>query len=181
MPFGAHETMEVHEVLNEQICMIDHLAMYADMCSDPALQEMLNRQRAHALHHYHELARYTHDYRAVLPTEVQFSQVASPREIQYGLRNPAPAAPAPNGLGQFYDAQIARAVLLCHKNSAKNQMAASLECADPYVRQLLLNGSNTCNYQAYEVFQYMNARGMYQVPTMSDHTAKSMLHTYQMR
>lgn len=179
MPFGAHEAMEVQDVLNEQICMIDHLALYREMCSDPVLRGMIDHQRAHALRHYNELAEYTHDYRAVLPTEVQFSQVTSPNEIRYGLRNPAPVAPVE--VGQLYDAQIARALLLCHKNSAKNLMAASLECADPYVRQLLLNGANSCNYQAYQVFDYLNARGMYQVPTLNDHTAKTMLHSYQAR
>lgn len=179
MPFGAHESMEVHEVLNEQICLIDHLAMYAEMCSDPALLELLHRHRTHALTHYNQLASYTHDYRAVVPIEVQFSQVTTPRNIQYGLHNPAPVGPT--GLDQFYDAQIARSLLLSHKNSAKNQMNASLECADPYIRQMLLNGANACNYHAYEVFEYLNARGMYQVPTMSGHTAKTFLHTYQTR
>ncbi|ASS76005.1 spore coat protein [Tumebacillus algifaecis] len=179
MPFGAHESMQVHEVLNEQVCLIDHLAMCAKMCSDPALLDLMHRHHSHAMHHYNQLVSYTHDYRAVVPTEVQFSQVTSPRHVQYGLRNPAPVTPM--GQGQFSDLQIARSLLLAHKNSAKNQMCASLECADPYVRQLLLNGANSCNYQAYEVFEYLNARGQYQVPTMNEHTAKTYLHAFQTR
>lgn len=181
MPFGAHEAMEVHEVLNEKICLIDHLQMYAEQATDPTLIDLISRHRNHAIRAYNELVSYTHDMTAVTPIEVQFSQVASPGDVQYGLRNPAPQSPMDVQLGQFYDAQIARAVLLGHKNSAKNHMAASLECADPYVRQMLLNGATACNYQAYEVFEYMNARGLYQVPTMSDHTAKTFLHSYQSR
>jgi hypothetical protein len=179
MPFGAHEAMEAQEVLNEKLCLIDHFQMYAVQASDPTLRDLIQRHRQSFIRGYNELASYTHDMNAVTPTEVQFSQVASPTDIQYGLNNPAPISPTEMRIGQFYDAQIARSVLLCHKNSAKNHMAASLECADPYVRQMLLNAANTCNYQAYEVFHYMNARGMYQVPTMNDHTAKTMLHSYQ--
>jgi spore coat protein CotF len=181
VPFGAHEALEVHEILNEKICTIDHFALYSQQASDPAMREMIDRHRAQAIRSYNELVSYTHDTRAVVPNEVQFSQVTSPNNIQYGLNNPPSTAPLQMGVGQFYDEQIARSVLLSHKNSAKNHMKASLECADPYVRQMLLNGSNTCNYAAYEVFDYMNARGLYQVPTMRDHTAKTFLHAYQAR
>ncbi|MGZ4030714.1 MAG: spore coat protein [Tumebacillaceae bacterium] len=180
VPFGAHEAMEAHEILCEKVCMIEHFGMYARQCSDPTLRSMIERHRSHAIRSYNELVSYTHDTRAVTPMEVQFSQVMSTNNIQYGLHNPAPVAPN-FGQEQLYDDQIARAVLGCHKNSAKNQMAASLECADPYVRQMLLNDANTCNYHAYETFEYMNSRGLYQVPTMRDHTAKTMLHAYQPR
>ena len=35
MPFGAHETMEVHEILNEKINMINHFSWYMQNCRDP--------------------------------------------------------------------------------------------------------------------------------------------------
>ncbi|MBL0388044.1 spore coat protein [Tumebacillus sp. ITR2] len=179
MPFGAHEALEVHEVLTAKVCMIDHFLQYEMQASDPTLKDLIRRHRNSALRNYNELVSYTHDYTGVVPNEVQFSQVASPDTIQYGLRNPAPVTPIGAPTTQLYDEQICRAVLHSHKNSAKNNMAASLECADPYLRQMLMNTANTANYNAYEVFEYMNARGLYQVPTMRDHTAKTMLHSYQ--
>jgi spore coat protein CotF len=179
MPFGAHEALEVHEILNEKVCMIDHLLQYEQQAGDPTLKDLIRRHRQSALRNYNEVVSYTHDYRGIVPSEVQFSQVASPDSIQYGLRNPAPVMPIATLTAQVYDEQICRAILLAHKNSAKNNMAASLECADPYLRQMLMNSANTANYNAYEVFEYMNARGLYQVPTMRDHTAKTMLHTFQ--
>ncbi|KEO83217.1 spore coat protein [Tumebacillus flagellatus] len=179
MPFGAHEALEVHEVLNEKVCMIDHFAQYEQQAGDPALKDMIRRHRQAALRHYNDLVSYSHDYAGVVPNEVQFSQVASPNSIHYGLRNPNPVAPVAAPTAQLYDEQICRAVLLSHKNSAKNNVAASLECADPYIRQMLMNAANSANYHAYEVFEYMNRLGMYQVPTMQGHTAKTMLHSYQ--
>jgi spore coat protein CotF len=44
---------------------------------------------------------------------------------------------------------------------------------------MLVNGAVTCSNQAYEVFLFMNERGIYQVPRMNDQTAKTFLHTYQ--
>jgi spore coat protein CotF len=177
MPFGAMETMVSHEILSEKICMLDHFALYASQCQDPQLKQMLNRHMQTALQSYNQLVSYTHDYQN---TPVQFRDQfnVSPQTVQYGLQNPSPESPQMQG-STFTDKQIAASVLSSHKNSAKNHMAAATECADPNVRQLFINGSVTCCNQAYEVFLYMNQRGMYQVPTLKDHTAKTMLHHYQ--
>jgi spore coat protein CotF len=71
------------------------------------------------------------------------------------------------------------AMLQCHKCSAANAMRASLEMADPNLRQMAMSSAIACNNMAYEVFLLMNRMGQYQVPTMHDHTAKTFLHTYQ--
>jgi spore coat protein CotF len=44
---------------------------------------------------------------------------------------------------------------------------------------MLVNGAVACSNQAYEVFLFMNERGIYQVPRMNDQTAKTFLHSYQ--
>ncbi|GAX91218.1 spore coat protein [Effusibacillus lacus] len=177
MPFGAHETMEVHEILSEKKCMIEHFSMYERQCQDPTLREMLHRHIQTATQSYNQLVSYTHDYHTA-QTKMMPMHTAHTYDIKYGLHNPAPSAPQTD-MTKMNDQSIASAMLLAHKNSAKNHMAAALECADPNVRQMLVNGSVMCTHEAYETFNYMNHRGMYQVPTMSDHTAKTMLHHYQ--
>ena len=42
MKMGTHEAMEMHEVLSESICMIDHYAMYLSQCRDPELRRILS-------------------------------------------------------------------------------------------------------------------------------------------
>lgn len=42
----------------------------------------------------------------------------------------------------------------------------------------MVNGALRCTSQAYEVFQYMNQKGWYQVATMEDDTAKRLLHRF---
>jgi len=178
MPFGAHETLEVHEILNEKINLINHFSMYAKEAQDRHLRQMLDRHLQSAIQSYDILVSYTHDYNAANNMKRPYSMPnVQPQSIQYGLHNPSQQAPQTQG--KMNDQQILMAVLSCHKNSARNHMHASLECADPNIRQMLINGALNCANQAYEVFVYMNQQGYYQVPTMSDHTAKTFLHAYQ--
>lgn len=186
MPFGAHETMEVHEILNEKINMINHLALYAEQAQNGQVRALVEHHMLAAVQSYDQMAAYTHDYKAAAggpaggynPSgQTMRMGNISYQDIQYGLRQPAQVAPQTQG--RFNDQQILCAVLSCHKNSAKNQMQASLECADPNVRQMMINGAIACANMAYETFLVMNQQGQYQVPTMTDHTAKTFLHTYQ--
>lgn len=177
MPYGAHEAMEAHEILGDTINMIDHFAMYAAQCEDPQLVQILNRHIGQAIQHYNNLVEYTHDYTQV-PAAIHNRQRVQPGQINYGLSNPQQKTPQLK-MSTMSNQQIAHAVLSAHKNSAKNHMSAALECADPNVRQLMVNGAVACEQAAYEVFRYMNEKGWYQVPTLDNHTAKTMLHSYQ--
>lgn len=177
MPFGAHETMETHEILSEKKCMIEHFSMYEQQCEDPTLREMLHRHIQTAIQGYNQLVSYTHDYQTA-PAHMIPMHTAHTYDVKYGLNNSSPTAPQ-TGMARMHDQSIAHAVLIAHKNSAKNHMIAALECADPNVRQMMVNGSVMCAQDAYEVFNYMNHRAWYQVPTIHDHTAKTMLHHYQ--
>lgn len=178
MPFGAHETMEVHEILNEKVNALNHMAFYAKEARDSRLKQMIQDHMRSTQELYNRLVGYTHDYTEEHPAPVQSGMPeARPSQIVYGLKDPSPAVP--QGSGRLQDGQILSALLLCHKNGAKNAMASSLECADPNVRTLLGNMAVSCANQAYEVFLMMNEQGSYQVPTMNDHTAKTFLHSYQ--
>ncbi|MBD0381158.1 spore coat protein [Paenibacillus sedimenti] len=182
MPFGAHETVEVHEILNEKMNVITHFSLYAEHAQSPQVRDLIQQQIQIMVQQYDQLVAYTHDYSAA-NRSTGFSSGTyamggiSPEQINYGLRQPSPAAPQIQG--RLSDGQILNAVLCCHKNSAKNSMHASLECADPNVRQMLLNGAIVANQHAYDTFLLMNQLGQYQVPTMQDHTAKTFLHAFQ--
>jgi spore coat protein CotF len=177
MPYGAHETMEVHEVLNEKINLINHFSFYAQQTQNQQLRQMIQHHLQTATQAYDQLVGYTHNYNAATQQQVYGMPDVQPNQIQYGLNNPSPQIPQMQG--SLNDQQIMMAMLTCHKNSAKNHMAGALECADPNVRQMLVSGAIACANQAYEVFLLMNEQGAYQVPTMQDHTAKTYLHSYQ--
>jgi spore coat protein CotF len=44
---------------------------------------------------------------------------------------------------------------------------------------MLIQGAVNCADQAYDVWQYMNSRGYYQVPTMQQNTTDTLINTYQ--
>jgi spore coat protein CotF len=66
-----------------------------------------------------------------------------------------------------------------HKCGAVCKMNAALECADPQLRRIIMQGANSCAEQAYELFTFMNQRGMYQVPTMQQQTQDNFMNIYQ--
>lgn len=178
MPFGAHETVETHEILNEKMNMIRHFAMYRAMCSSEELRRMIDRQLTELTRSYDRLANYTRDYAARFGVPQQYAQPqGTPQQVLYGLRQPASVSPQLDG--SMDDRGIALAVLCAHKNAAKNQMAACLEAADPNLRRMLSDDAVMCANMAYETFLFMNRQGDYQVPTLLDQTAKTFLHAYR--
>ncbi|MEH7416777.1 spore coat protein [Neobacillus drentensis] len=178
MPFGAHEAMEVHEILTEKINMINHFNLYAQQAKNSQLKEMIHRHLQEEIKSYDAIVSYTHDYQNFAPMSPN-TNIGSvkPNQIKYGLDNPSMLAP--ESTTTFNDYEIASALLICHKNGAANGVKATLEIADPNLRQVLLNGAVNCVNQAYEIFLFMNQQGQYQIPTMRDHTAKTYLHTFQ--
>ncbi|WP_121613571.1 spore coat protein [Mesobacillus foraminis] len=178
MPFGAHETMEVHEILTEKLNMISHFNVYAAQTKNPELRRIIARHQQEEMKSYDAIVAYTHDYTQFtpVPPNTSLSKVI-PEDIQYGLNNPSMLAPETNTV--LNDYEVASALLIAHKNGATNGVKASLEIADPNLRQMLVNGAVNCINQAYEVFLFMNQQGMYQIPQIKDHTAKTYLHSFQ--
>ncbi|WP_409297864.1 spore coat protein [Peribacillus sp. SCS-26] len=178
MPFGAHETMEVHECLMEKVNMLNQFNFYLKQAKNPQLVDMIIRHQQEEIRSYNEVLAYTHDYNRFTPISPNTNiRGIEPQQIHYGVQNPPPLQPE-SSLNQLGDKEVAIGMLLCHKNAAKNSMWATLETADPNLRKLLLNCAATCANQAYEVFLFMNQNGMYQVPEMNSETAKTFLHSY---
>jgi spore coat protein CotF len=178
MPFGAHETMETHEILMEKINVITHFNLYAQQARNPQLLDMILRHQQEEILSYNEIVAHTRGNNRFSPISPNTDiRGVSNQQIQYGLNNPPQFAPQANAT--LDDSEIAIAMLLCHKNGARNCTWATLECADPNLRRTLMNSAATCINQAYEVFLFMNEQGLYQVPTLSSQTGEAFLHSYQ--
>jgi spore coat protein CotF len=178
MKFGAHETMETHEILMEKVNMITHFNLYASQAQNPQLQDMIVRHQQEEIRSYNELVSLTRGNNQFQPIPPNTNiRGVNHQQIQYGLKNPPRFEPQADGV--MNDAEIAMAMLCCHKNAARNSAWGSLECADPNLRHALLNAHANCNNQAYEVFLFMNQQGVYQVPTMNPRTEETFLHSYQ--
>lgn len=173
--FGAHEIMEAHEVLTDTIDGINQIELYRPHVQDQRLAQILDRQMNAMIQGYNNLVNYLGEtgrnqaipYRPSMNTR-----------IKYGLRNPAPYSPNTNW-NQMNDQDVASGTLGCHKASAIVATMGALECADPTLRNMLTTCAQNHINMAYEVFEFMNERGYYQVPTLQQNTTETMIDSYQ--
>lgn len=172
--FGAHEVMEAHEVLTDIIDGINQFELYRPHVNDPDLARILDKQLRFMHQEYQNMSGYLNQHRGV-STETYRSRIN--KQPVYGLRNPSPVNPA-HEAGKLDDRDVASGMLGCNKASALLQMNACLECADPTLRSMILNGAISCAEKSYEIFSFMNQKGMYQVPTMLDKTQHTLLGAY---
>lgn len=172
--FGAHETMEVHEVLTGAIEAINRFQLYRPHVQDAQLQLMLDRQLQFMMNEYNMLVQMMKGQGMGHAVPYQGPKNVAPL---YGLRQPQPYGPH-TSVQQLDDRDVAIGMLCAHKSSALQKMTAALECADPNIRRMLQQSAINCAEQAYEVWQFMNQKGYYQVPTMMDMTTQTMINAY---
>ncbi|MGI6226048.1 MAG: spore coat protein [Peptococcales bacterium] len=172
--FGAHEVMELHEVLTDTIDGINQFKLYRPHVSDQQLGSILDQQLQFMAQEYNNMVEAFNAQGVSMGAPYRAPKLAQPK---YGLNNPQPQTPnaSPN---QLDDRDIASGMLGCHKASALVKTLAALECADPNLRRMIQQGSNNCSEMAYEVWQYMNQNGYYQVPTMKQMTTNTMMESY---
>ncbi|WP_166238708.1 spore coat protein [Paenibacillus turpanensis] len=172
---GAHEVLEVHEVLSEGINMINNLQLYRPHVQDAKLAQILDHQLAFVNDEYNLMVQALNGQGRVDAVPYRAPKNFQP---QYGLRNPGPLAPN-QSMNQLNDQDISCAMLSLHKSGAAFKMIGALECSDPDLRRIMQQSAINCAEMAYEVWQYMNQNGYYQVPTMKEVTTQNMIQAYQ--
>ncbi|WP_139488279.1 spore coat protein [Brevibacillus dissolubilis] len=173
--YGAHEILDMHEVLEATINDINTMQLYRPHVKDQQLASIMDKQMQFSVQGYNLLVNtlnHTGNQQAI---PYRAPKMTSPT---YGLRQPAPVSPNMS-VNEIDDRDISSALLQLHKVSAVEKMRAAQEAADPHIRGTLQQASVNCSEQAYEVWQYMNQRGYYQVPTMKDVTTSTMMGIYQ--
>ena len=184
MKFGTHEAMEMHEVLNESACMIDHYALYLNQCQDQELRRILERQQHHMIDSYNTKVSVMQgqgiDVSRVPRATMGLGTAGMTTENrpEYGIQQGTPLTPRPESK-TLSDRAISMGALVFHKCSAVRSTSAALECANPHLRNLLATSARSCMEMSYELFQYMNHKGWYPVPVMPAHVMNQMQQAYQ--
>lgn len=171
---GAHELLEMHEVLQTAGNGINTLKVYQQFVRDNELGQLMIHQLTHMVNEYNKLASNL----GSLTESIRSYGIDSKEIPKYGLDNPKPHKPI-EAVPEITDRDITSAMLGVHKNGAKIKLNAALECADPELKVMLVQSSNNCVYQAYDVWSYMNKKGYYQVPTLSDDISHQMINMYE--
>ncbi|AQS56230.1 MAG: spore coat protein [Novibacillus thermophilus] len=171
--YGAHEVMELHEVLTDTIDGINQFQLYRPHITDSELRSILDHQIQFMSQDYNQMVQAINQKGMGQATPYR----APKTQPVYGLNNPQPQSPNTD-MNEMDDRDVASGMLGCHKASATMRMHAALECADPQLRRMMQQGAINCSEQAYEVWQYMNDKGYYQVPTMKQMTTDTVIQSY---
>lgn len=172
--FGAHEVMEVHEVLSTSIEGINLFHLYRPYVKNQQLRQVLDRQILFMTNEYNNLVQLVEQQGAGQAVPYRTMKNFAPT---YGLDNPATNSPNTSA-NQMDDRDVASGMLLFHKSSAVQKMNSALECADPQLRSAIQQGAINCSEEAYEIWQFMNQNGYYQVPTMKEMTTNTFINSY---
>ncbi|AIG26328.1 spore coat protein [Brevibacillus laterosporus] len=175
---GAHEVLDLHEVLDGMINTGNNMQMYRSYVKDPQLMSILENQLQFHLQSYNMLISILQQTNYQKPIQERHLKILGYSQPTYGLRQPTPLAPSTSPQ-EIDDRDIASCMLGLHKSAATIKMTATLECADPTLRRALSQAAVNCADMAYEVWQYMNQRGYYQVATLKEVTTQTMINTYQ--
>ena len=156
MKQGIHETMEMHEVLNDEACTIEHYSLYTSQCQDHELRNILERQQRHMIDDYHRKLSVMQGH----GLDVSHARL----NMERGVHQTHSYQSAHNDTRRLSDKTIAAGALLFHKCGASRSTNAALECAEPHLRNILAGSARSCMEMAYEISQFMTHKGWYQLP-----------------
>ncbi|WP_418791554.1 spore coat protein [Phosphitispora sp. TUW77] len=173
--FGANELMMVHDILTDTINSINQFELYRQFIRDQQLMHILDNQINFMFNEYNQLVNYLHNQGAGSIVPYRTARSAG---VKYGLRQPAAVQPNAN-INEMDDSDVASGMLGCHKAAAGLRLRGALDCADLTMRNIISNLTMSSVNMAYEIFIFMNQKGMYQLPTLAQQTTQTMLGVYQ--
>lgn len=176
MNHGAHEVLDVHEVLSSMIGGLNHYVLLRDQVQCPELLSILDKQYAFMLDEYNITVEcYKTGQDPKHPTRSYNMQTGN--DFTYGL-TPSEAKKPIQSAQELNDAMISGFLLGIHKAGATGKTGAALEVTNPVVRRVLQDSVPNCIEMAYELSIYQNKKGIYQVPKLSPTDMNTMLNKY---
>lgn len=173
---GGHEIFEVQEILQCTINLLDNYTIYSQHVKEPKLADILNRQSAYIQTQYNLTVE-------CFKSGQKPSQVTEPylipdmKEQVYGLKPSQPKKPAASQ-ADIDDAVISTLMLSQVKAHASGLSRSATEVTNPVVRRVLASQSQNFVEMAYELFEYQNVRGYYQVPQLSGQDLHTLLNGF---
>lgn len=176
MRFGAHEFLVTQETIRSKGAEIELYGVLISQCQDAHLRDILTNQQRRMVQGYQQCLAVLNN-QGFTPQVPHTPQTNVYENINIGLNNPQFPMPNPQA-NRLSDQSIATIALNLHKFGAISCMNFALECANPVLRQFHATSANTCQEMAYELFQFANYQGMYQVPQLADHTMQTMVQAF---
>ncbi len=179
--WAAHELLATNELLRKNSSDIEFHALCAEMTQDPELKRMLQQHVQMMEQSYHQgIQLLQHKGANAAAATVRTMHTHAMQQPHVGFQNPqAMPAPQTSNINRLSDMSICTLILNSHKAGSMFGMMWANECVDPDIRSFHVMCANNCERMAYDIWQYMNARGYYEVPAMPAHDARMMMQAYQ--
>lgn len=173
---GGHELMDVHEILGCLNGTLDQYLLYDQHIKDPELKDMLNRQHQFMLDNYNILCECFKSGKDPSHHTTKYMMNQS-NDVVYGLKPGQPTMPHTNA-SQIGDKCISNYMMGLVKSSASAMTMGALEVTNPVVRRVIADSIPNFIEMAYEIFQYQNKHGYYQVARLDQNDMTQIINSY---
>lgn len=173
---GGHELMDVHEVLSCAISTMDQYLLYGQMAKDPELKDMIHRQHQFMMDCYNITAECFKSGMDPSHHTTRYTMTQS-NDVVYGLTPGQPKKPKMNA-SEIGDQCITNYMLGLMKADAQMKTKAALEVTNPVVRRVIADSVPNAIEMAYEIFQYQNKHGYYQVARLDQQDMETLINSF---
>ncbi|KZO00307.1 spore gernimation protein GerQ [Bacillus badius] len=176
MNHGAHEVLDVHEVLSGAVGTMNEYMMLRSHVKDQELLDILDRQYQFMQQEYNTtLDCFQSGQDPAVPT--QSYKMQQDNDFIYGLTPTQPKKPM-QSTSEINDAFVSGAMLGAVKSTASMKTMAALESTNPVVRRVLADSIPNCIEMAYELSIYQNKHHYYQVPQFAQQDMQQIMQSY---
>ncbi len=173
---GAHEVMDVHELLSASQNALNQYRMLEQHCTCEELRDIIHRQYQFMATEYNTLLEcFTTGKDPAVPASQYKMQQGN--NVVYGLKPGQPKQPIQSP-AEFGNEHISAQMMTLMKTSATDKARAACEVTNPVVRRVIADSIPNCCEMAYEIFLYQNKKGHYQVPQFPSTVMQSMMASY---
>ncbi|MBB6455403.1 spore coat protein CotF [Salirhabdus euzebyi] len=173
---GAHEILDMHEVLGGVIGMQEQYLMFRQNIQDQELINILDHQKQFVADQYNIMVEcFSTGQDPSKPTSSY--KMNQNNNVTYGLTPSQPKKPK-QSVNEINDQCYSSFMMALCKTNATALTTASLESTNPVVRRVLADSIPNFVEMAYEIFLYQNKNGYYQVPQLQQQDMQQMINSY---
>lgn len=173
---GAHEVLDVHEVLSGAIGNMNTYLLLRQHVQDQELADIMDRQYQFMQDEYNiTMECFKTGKDPSKPT--QSYKMNQDNDFIYGLKPSQPKKPI-QSVSEMNEETVSGCLLGALKSTASMKAMAALETTNPVVRRVLADSVPNCIEMAYELSIYQNKNHYYQVPQFTQQDMQQMLNAY---
>lgn len=176
MNHGAHEILDVSEVLSGAIGTLDQYMLLRQHVQDPELLSILDHQYQFMQNEYNTTVQcFSTGQDPTTPTKSY--KMNQNNDFVYGLKPSQPKKPL-QSVSELTDQCISSCMLGAVKSTATMKTMAAMESTNPVVRRVLADSIPNCIEMAYEISLYQNKHHYYQVPQFAQQDTQQLVNGF---